>query len=231
MLSWTYAQIKAKVLADLGLEQEEFVTDSELMGYCNEAIDEAEAEIHTIYEDYFLKPASINLVAGTNLYAIPTDIYANKIRKVLYYENNTNYYPVLRLKHNEQFLDILETNANNTDQNYRYMLINMDAATGFQLQLIPASRITLTGGLVIWYIRNANRIVAETDVCDIPEFVSFVLQWMKMRCYEKEGNPMLPTAIQMLDQQRNQMISTLTNKIDDGENEIEKDLDIYENMV
>jgi hypothetical protein len=231
MLNWTYAQIRDKVLADMGMEQEEFVTDSELMGYCNEAIDEAEAEIHTIYEDYFLKSSDINLVQGTNLYSIPTDIYANKIRKVLYYENNTNFYPVTRIRSNEMFLDIMETSSNNVDQTYRYLLVNSSAALGFQLQLVPASRITLTAGLKIWYIRNANRILTDTDVCDIPEFVSFIIQWMKMRIYEKEGNPMLPTAIQMLDAQRNQMMSTLTNRIDDGENEIEKDLDIYENMV
>jgi hypothetical protein len=231
MLNWTYAQIKAKVLGDLGLEQEEFVTDSELMSYCNEAIDEAEAEIHTIYEDYFLKQGTINLVQGQSLYDIPTDIYANKIRKILYFENNTNYYPVIRVNHKDEFLDILETDTNNIDQNYRYIMINPDATTGFKIKLVPASRSNITGGLVIWYIRNANRITTEADYCDIPEFVSFIIQYMKMRIYEKEGNPMLPTAIQILDAQRTQMISTLTNRMDDGENEIEKDLDIYENMV
>ena len=29
-----------------------------MLGYANEAIDEAEAEIHTLYEDYFLKGRS-----------------------------------------------------------------------------------------------------------------------------------------------------------------------------
>ena len=45
---WTWAQVKTKIMNDLDLNEETFIRPSELLEYCNEAIDEAEAEIHTL---------------------------------------------------------------------------------------------------------------------------------------------------------------------------------------
>jgi hypothetical protein len=229
MKLWAYSEIKDKVQKDLGIEQEEFVVASELLGYCNEAIDEAEAEIHSIYEDYFLRSNPINLVAGTNVYSLPTDIYANKIRGIIFKQGNT-IYPLRRIRFSDKFEDIKNTETFNTSGAYRYLTINTDATTGVQLQIVPPPRDNVTDGLTIWYLRNANRLAADTDVCDIPEFVHFVMQFMKVRVYEKEGHPNLAVAANQLEQQRRQMVSTLTNMIPDYDNEIEKDLSIYEDM-
>jgi hypothetical protein len=71
MRYWTFAEIKAKVESDLGMEDEDFVSADEMLAYGNEAIDEAEAEIHTINEDYFLTMGPISLVSGTDSYDLP----------------------------------------------------------------------------------------------------------------------------------------------------------------
>lgn len=230
MRYWTYAEIRDKVLKDLGLEQEEFIRVDEMLEYCNEAIDEAEAEIHTLYEDYFLTSADINLVAGTSLYSLPTNIYASKIRG-LNYINGNDIYPVKRVKEYARFEDIDNTSVNDTSMRYRYFLRNNSSASGVQLQLVPASRENLTSGLKLWYIRNANRMTTGTDVCDIPEFTSFVLQYMKYRCYEKQGDPRMQAALVALEQQRKQLNVTLGNMIPDGDNELELDLSFYRDMV
>lgn len=230
MRYWTYAEIRDKVLRDLGLEQEEFIRASEMMAYCNEAIDEAEAEIHTLYEDYFLTYANINLVSGTSTYSLPTNIYASKIRGLLY-KNNDLIYPVRRVKELNRFEDIEVTTDNNSSEAYRYFLVNDSATTGVKLQLVPASRDTLTNGLKLWYIRNANRMTADVDTCDIPEFISFVLQYMKYRCYEKQGDPRMQPAMAALEQQRRQLNVTLGNMIPDGDNELEMDTSFYKDMV
>ena len=230
MRYWTYSEIKDKVEKDLGIEQEEFITASELMGYCNEAIDEAEAEIHSIYEDYFLTYTTINLVSGTALYSLPSDIYANKIRGIMH-KDGTLMYPVRRVKELDKFEEIMATNEFNTSGRYRYILVNTSASNGIQLNLIPPARDNITAGLKLWYIRNANRITSNTDFCDIPEFVHFVIQYMKLRVYEKEGHPNVGLAARLVDQQRKQMVSTLTNMIPDADNEVEKDLTFYEEMV
>ena len=79
MKYWTWAELKDKVQRDLDLEGEVFINETELLGYANEAIDEVERQVHTLYEDYFLTKAVISLVDGTEEYALPTDIYAFKI--------------------------------------------------------------------------------------------------------------------------------------------------------
>ena len=230
MRLWTYSEIKTKVLNDTGTEQEEFVSESELRGYCNEAIDEAESEIHTLYEDYFLTYSTINMVSGTKEYSLPTDIYANKIRAVLH-ENGDLLYPMERIRFSDKFQDIRSTEKFDTAGRYRYFLVNTSATNGVKMYIVPTPRDNLTGGVRIWYIRNANRITATTDYCDIPEFTNFIIQYMKTRVYEKEGNPLYTAAIRILDQQRAQMVSTLSNMVIDGDTRIEQDLDIYTNMV
>lgn len=229
MRYWTYAEIKDKVQKDLGIEQEEFVVDSELLGYCNAAIDEAEAEVHTIYEDYFLTNATIDFVQGTALYALPTDIYANKVRGIVF-ENQNEVYNLKRIRFNNKFIDIATTLKYADADYYRYFTINRSAADGVQIQVVPTPRTDITGALTVWYLRNSNRIYTDTDVCDIPEFVQFVLQYMKVRIYEKEGHPNLVVANSMLEQQRRQMVNTLTSMIPDGDNTVEQDLTHYEDM-
>ena len=67
---FTLGQIRTKLKQDLDLEQEQFVTASELTGYINEAIDDAEAIIHGLYRDYFLTQENLSLVNGTKEYAL-----------------------------------------------------------------------------------------------------------------------------------------------------------------
>jgi hypothetical protein len=200
-----------------------------MLSYCNEAIDECESEIHTTYEDYFLSKTTISLVAGQDLYSLPTDIYASKIRGIIYQENDL-IYPVRRFREMDKFEKILFTQNKNPATSYNYILLNTSAAAGIKLQLIPTARSNLTDGLHIWYIRNANRMVDDTSICDIPEFASFVLQWMKMRCYEKDGDQRYQGAAALMEQQRRQMIDTLTNMVPDGDNELEMDTTFYEDM-
>ena len=52
----------------------------------------------------------------------------------------------------------------------------------------------------------------------------------KVKVYEKEGNPNLGLARTELEEQRRQMVSTLSNMEPDGDTEIEKDLSHYEDM-
>ena len=230
MTYWTYAEIKAKIENDLDLKQETFITPEEMMGYCNEAIDEAESEIHTLYEDYFLTKANIALVNGTAEYSLPTNIYANKIRAIVY-DNGSETYAIKRFKEFDKFLDIALTNRYVTDQWYRYIIVNNSATAGMKIYLVPKARETSSTNITVWYIRNANKITLDADKVDIPEFANFIIQYMKVRCYEKEGNPNLPKAIQDLEQQRKQMIDTLTAMIPDAENELEKDFTYYEEIV
>jgi hypothetical protein len=225
MRKWTYAQIKAKVESDLDLQDETFIEPDEMLGYANEAIDEAEAEIHTLCEDYFRTKDTLTLVAGQAEYDLPTDIYALKLRAVKY-NNGANRYTVTKISKQSDLETVDEVNSGDL---FRYT-INNSSADGFKQVFYPTPSSSNAGAYVTrWYIRNANRLVDDTDECDIPEFVSFIIAFMKEQCLAKErGGVAPPEAIRKTELQRKLMIETLTNMIPDGDNLIEADLSLYE---
>lgn len=228
MIYKTYGEIREKVRNDLDLIGETFIRDSEMLGYANEAINECEAEIHTTYEDYFLTYDYIDLVNGQDIYDLPSNIYANKIRNVVY--NTTGkgqIYEVKRLRHSERFELIEVANEYQTTDWYMYQIVNRNGTVKPQMQLVPKSREDLTSGLKIWYLRNANRAEDDNSIIDIPEFSEFVIQHMKVRCYEKEGHPNLEVAKMDLERLRQLMRDTLSNMVPDGNTELQLDLSFY----
>lgn len=223
----TYAALKSKVEKDLDLEDEQFIQPEEMLGYFNAGIDEAEAEIHTIYEDYFLDDHEISLVLGQEFYDLPTNIYANKIRAITYV-NGDDIYPVRKLKHSTRFYQIQEMKTDYGTDDYHYTIKNKASFAKPMLQLVPKSRENGANRLVVDYIRNANRMVDETSICDIPEFSEFVIQYVKTKCYEKEGHPNLPLAQAELERLRKQMVDTLSNMVPDADTNMEMDTTHYE---
>ena len=227
MKYWTWAEIKAKVRKELDLEAEVFIEESELLEYANEAIDEAEAEIHALYEDYFLTSASISLVANTEEYDLPSDIYAHKIRRIVY-RNNSTVYEVERLRDWRKFEKKHVADVFSTSDLYTYFLRNTTPGSP-KIIWVPKARETGPNA-ELWYIRNANRLLVDADVCDIPEFITFIFDYMRVRVYEKEGHPLLQQAEARLQRRRALMQGVLSNMIPDAMNEIEADMTMYEEM-
>jgi len=221
----TWAEIKTKVQQDLDIEDEVFVTDAELMSYCNEAIDEAEAEIHGLYEDYFLNKATITLVQGTSDYSLPSDIYAHKIRRLIY-QNGGTIYTVDRLRDWKKFEEKAVTDYYSSSAWYNYLIVNTTAGDP-KISLVPTAQES-GAYLTLWYIRNANRMINDASVCDIPEFINFIYQYIKVRVYEKEMNPNAQAAVAILQAQRTLMQDTLGTMVPDADNTIEMDLSSYE---
>lgn len=227
MRTWTYTEAKTKVLNDLDLSQDGFVTSQEVIDLFNEGIDEAEAEIHKTHEDYFLKRDVIELVSGTQDYALPADIYANKIRK-MFYVNGSERYRISKLKRMTG-LEVYEDElAYGSQTNRLRYLITNDAATGPRISFVP---IPLVDGeyIKIWYLRNATRIVDGTESLDIPEFANFVMTFVKAKIREKMNGGVMPAdQAALVQQQRDMMVSTLENMIEDDDDEVEMDISIYE---
>lgn len=83
---YSWSAIQTKLQNDLDLINEPFLTPTELLGYVNEAIEDSETAIHTfgLGADYFRVSTFRLLTPGQSNYLFPTDIYANKIRRVFY---------------------------------------------------------------------------------------------------------------------------------------------------
>lgn len=220
MSFYTLAQIKQKIQQPLDLEEEIFIRPEELLEFINDAIREAEAIILDLSEDYFLTKVNIPLTAGVSEYTLPADIYGSKIRGLVYDDGSTTH----QVKRIRRFTEIPW--LDNYTQ-YRFLLTN-DATNGVKMTLYPAAQITSSTALTCYYIRNAKQLVNDTDVCDIPEFVSYIIQHAKVSCMQKEGNPLLMDAQAKLDKLTDLMEATLKDKIIDEDNTITMDLTSYE---
>ncbi len=221
MRSWTWSEIKNKVEADLDLFDEDFVTPSEMLGYANAAIDEAEAEILTIYEDYLLASENITITAGTKEYDLPTTIHAHKIRIILYDDGQTKY-PLKRIKKLSDLLDIESTD------DYRYFITNNSTASGAKIRIEPAPRSSSTTTFTVFFIRDANRLVDDSDVMDLPEASGFVIQYIKDKCIDKEAGTQNGQTSPLLEKERKILVDRLTEIIPDEDNEMLADLTHYE---
>lgn len=227
----TYTEISDKVILDLDLEDEQFITATEMMGYCNEAIKSAESEILKICEDYFLDvPTAISLVTGTASYDLPEGIYSDKIRALIY-TNGSRIYRIRRQTRAEKFLDqsLLNQYPNGSNLYYCYDVKN-SLADGRKIYFYPTPLETTTDAVLIHHIRTARQVTAGTDIVDIPEFYTYIEQYMKVRCYEKEGHPNFAAANKKLQDYLVQMVSSLGNRFPDNETEIEMDMSFYEDF-
>lgn len=219
MYSPTYLELKTYLQKELDLEDETFITSDEFMSYFNEAVDMIEAAIHNIYEDYFLTSSTLAISSGTSEYAFPSDIYAQKIRKVLYNDNGSLKYEIRRLKRLE---DTLYIDSNDL---FAYVITNSSSG-GLKFKLYPTPQIS-NSAITIWYLRNAKRFTANTDVCDIPEFTNVLVQFVRWKCLSKEGHPDATQAGSDLERMKQEMVDTLTARVPDEDNTVLKDTTFY----
>lgn len=222
MVFLTYAQSSAKILRELDLEDELFITSTELMDYYNEAIKAAESTINKINEDYFLCNTSLALVSGTSEYALPSDILADKIRSIIYSNGSINY-PITRLRRHTNFQAIPLVQP---ADDYRYMIIN-SLSGGRKIKLYPASRETSSSNVTVWYLRTARQITSTADEIDLPEAWPYIQKYVKYKCYMKEAHPNLLEAVRERDEEEQNLVALLTERIVDNDTVVEMDKSSY----
>lgn len=232
MRFWTTEEILEKIEEDCDLQDETFMRPGELLKLANIAIDEAEAEIHGLYEDYFLKYEDIPVTANAETIEVPDDIYGMKIRRLFYYQGSvgsTSYHRVHRLSDSKKFEEKAQNDSTSSTGNmYQFFPINSTPGTP---EIMFTPKIQTAGVMRLWYLRNANRLVADDDICDIPEFINFIFARMKVGVYGKEGHPSLADAKEELEMERARMIGTLQSMVPDDENEIDADFTYYDDQT
>lgn len=220
----TYSEMKQKLQNDYDIADENFVTETELIGYINEAIDDSETAIHTMsWEDkYFLTKWPFPWVAGTSSYSPPTDIYGNKIR-LIQYVNGAAIYPVMRIKRLQDIPFIV------SGDDYQYLITN-DITLGYQYTFYPPIAETSTNA-TLWYIRNMKRItnsLMADNVCEIPECVNFVYAHVKWNLSKKTRRPeLIATEDQNRTLQYGLMLEALKDFTVEENNLMQQDLSSY----
>lgn len=236
----TFADIRTKVEMELDLETEDFIQPNEFIGYVNDAIAQAEQQIHKLglEDEYFLTKELVSLVNGQADYSLPSKIYSNKIKRIIY-KVNTTVYEVCRFRSKDRFLDkALRDQYQGSTQWYKYELRNDGPGSSSSkpvFELSPPAQETVADALTVWYFRAANKW-DEADTtgagyCDLPESaLQFVYAYTRFRCYDKEGHPNVVEAKDMMLTARQDMIDVLTNMVPDEESSVDKDMSIYEDL-
>lgn len=175
---WTMGGMSDKVREDTDLLEEDpdeqFITLSMMIGYFNEAIDEAEAEIMTIREDYFRTFDYMPIIEGVSEYPMPSNIYLQKLRGLVY-ANGTVIYPIHRFHTSQKFTGMAFAEQYGASDDYRYDIYNPSPSEGEKMVLFPPSRETAIlppldsqfTPIKRWYIRNANRVPLVDDYTNV----------------------------------------------------------------
>jgi hypothetical protein len=159
----TYLELKTEVFNDLNLQGEVFLTDEEFLAITNRAIDFVEAQIHKFNCDdtYFEACAPLALTANYQDYALPSDIYANKIKKIICQKPDW-IYEIKRMKKLGRYLGAAYADLNSsTNIGYEYMIINNSPTVGPRMRLFPkpqetTTQVTCTG---IWSTGTSSILV------------------------------------------------------------------------
>jgi hypothetical protein len=227
MQFYTYAELKDVVLNETGTIGQEIVSELELKSFFNSAIKECESEINGIYEDYFLvRFTPINVVANQANYALPTNLFASKIRSVVF-RDGSDIYPVRKMTGTQNFLDIEMNEYYQTTEDYQFIIVNNPTTFLPEIFLTPTPQSTVANGLVIWGWRLSNKMVSDSSICDIPEFYSFIISYVKARIFTKLGDPRTGIAQGDLERERMLMKDTLSNMVPNGDNLLPMDLSFY----
>lgn len=164
--------MKAKVVGDLDLEDETFILSDEFIGYFNEALEEASGEVILMNQDYFLTKYYMPVVSGTRRYILPPNIYATKIRNIMY-TSGAIIYEVRQYRRRQKFESVAYTEQYGTSDDYRYLLWN-DVPGQAILEFHPNMRDTavlapvaaLSTPLTINYLRNSARVPLIGEYCN-----------------------------------------------------------------
>ena len=216
MRTWTKQEFIDKIEMEHDLQGESFISPDEMTNYINEGIDWAESIVIGIYEDYFLdRTAWLSLTDEADL---PTNIYANKLRKVEVAANNTAPFNSLQLYKNS-----------NLDECFvGYNLFHRAGETPkIVFENIPDNynyyRLT--------YTRNANRVVDGADIIDLPEIANYyAMQFVKTRCYQKERDPMSFKSSEEIMAMKQALEDTLSNITNDGSDQLQADFSFYQDF-
>jgi hypothetical protein len=183
---WTFGQMLDKVQDDTDISDtdpdEQFVTFNGFIGFFNEAIDEGEAEVMGLDEDYFLSKDSLIMIEGVSEYEMPENIFADKLRGIIF-DDESERYQIRKMRRKELFLNIHRAaDTANGDAAYQHYIRN-DIPGQRKFVLTPPARTSSTPPtadligdptatppvlpevqepfdypITRYYIRNANRV-------------------------------------------------------------------------
>ena len=221
-----WLELKQEIQAEYDIQDENFISPGELMGFVNEAIDEAETEILTLNQgQYFKTHTSFDMEDGVSEILLPSNIFATKIIGLQYVNDATGeFWPINPVKDISEIPALLKGCG---EMKFDAFYKDTDPA-GWAIKLYPTPTETIPGVLKLYYIRNAGKIINDESVIDLPEAIGFLKQYVLDKCANKER--MTPDAEESaaLKRKRKQLIESLERQFPDNNNQYPVDLSFFE---
>lgn len=229
----TLLDLREQFKSDLDMREEQWITDEDIDRYINNGIKTAHQKIVRLYEDYFLDMESQELPATQGYLTYPANIYGNKVRALVYRDGPigasgvTCEFTKVKTIGTASMMNNLYSSA--TTAYHRYW-IPTNSPTAENIKLFPASG--QSGWVDVWFIRKPATLVADTDVCPIPEFADYVLQKAKVDYLEIDQDGRYDVAKSTLLEMEAEMISSLGNQvITEDSLELDRDLSFYSESI
>ncbi len=220
----TRAQIRTRIRTEMDLLDEPGVSDAEINYAIQEAMSVVGSRIRALYEDYFLKRGTLDLVSGSADVSYPTDCFANKVRALIY-KNGSTVCRIPRLKDTEQYLRAELATSFTIWSPQTAKFVPQDTA----FRLVPTPTESGTGVLVCWYIRDLDAMDGDSDSCDIPEWEHVVVAYAKdVIAQNKPGILDSTKTSEKLDGMMELMEADLSNRSPDDDDFVPSDTSTYE---
>ena len=210
----TLAQLRTLIRQRADMEDSNFVTDDEIVGFINQSIAELHDELVTLYEDFYVtKGADITLPAG-NPTTLPDDFY-----KCLGVDLNTS-----GIKYRLKPFQFGERNAYNSPVYQTTGVPNLFySIRGNELTFIPDS--TVSGTANIWYVPQPQQFALGSgdDAVELNAkarqiaigYEEYIILDGAMKCLIKEESD-VSTLAALKEQQRQRIVKSAARR-DAGE--------------
>jgi len=169
------------------MENTQFVTDAELLGYINAAYLELYDLLVSRFEDYFMsldptthKPPTFTLAGGVNTYVLPSDLY--KLRGIDVQINAPNdWNKVYRYNLDER------NSRSKTINRLQYgMRVNYYRVIGNVINFLPEDQSD--GTYRLWYVPRLVRLVNDSDdtAGNTLDYEEYIVVDAAIKCLLKE---------------------------------------------
>lgn len=171
-MSITLAQIRTQAKRRADMENGSFVSDAEWLDYINASIAELHDILVTIYEDYYISETTLNTVAGTTNYALPSDFYKLKGLDAQFDSGTWETVKKYQFQRRNSKQDV-------SDNVLKYRIL------GSNISFVPVPQSVIA--MRVYYIPVATKLALDADeLDDLNQFSEYIVVDAAIKALLKE---------------------------------------------
>lgn len=191
-------------------DDNELVTLTEVKANLNRGYQKVVNRIVSLAQDFYVRLAKTDLVAGATLYGLPAD-FRKLVRVELDYSGNRY---LARRVSEQAYGDPVTTTIFETSPQY--------SVRGDNIEINPAPGANSTAGLWMWYVENQSDLVDNAEEPNLPfEFTDLPIEYAVAKAKARQG--LIDEAQIMLSEfyrELDEMVNNLTNTIQDDPEQV-----------